>query len=417
MQSYRLSHPPLKRPKPLVRTRSRNLRPLLALAFLITGIFITLYSQDSQAAANYADATQDRSSSIARSIQEHEVDTPVEDLWHLLPVTAQRDEVTAKYVQQDAATVIAGIADRAEEQQPKKTEKTVVNDDDYKSSSESGLRAVDPERLVNRTCSGGRTILQVIAHADDDLLFMNPDLLQAIQRGDCVRTVYITAGDAGSDESYWLGRERGSQAAYSLMSGTDGEWSAQNLKLANRKYISAVNQVSNDKLSLLYMHLPDGNPDGQGFANSSYESVGKLVNGENISIQSVDEQSEYSRKDLIDALRAIMEVYKPDEVRTLRSTPEVAEINDHSDHLTVGQLASEAFEAYAGRHPEASMEQYSGYPVLSYPANVSGEELAMKEAAFFMYARHDGAVCGSVEACAASGNYWHYLQRQYRNSQ
>ena len=40
--------------------------------------------------------------------------------------------------------------------------------------------------------------MQIVAHEDDDLLFMNPDLEHAIDAGSCVRTIYVTAGDAGT---------------------------------------------------------------------------------------------------------------------------------------------------------------------------------------------------------------------------
>lgn len=62
-------------------------------------------------------------------------------------------------------------------------------------------------------CSLGST-LNVVAHEDDDLLFLSPDLLHNIQAGRCVRTVFVTAGDSGAGAGYWQGREAGSKAAY-----------------------------------------------------------------------------------------------------------------------------------------------------------------------------------------------------------
>src|ERR1700694_2302046 len=42
------------------------------------------------------------------------------------------------------------------------------------------------------------TTLNIVAHEDDDLLFLSPDLLHAIQAGRAVRTVFVTAGDSGA---------------------------------------------------------------------------------------------------------------------------------------------------------------------------------------------------------------------------
>ena len=39
--------------------------------------------------------------------------------------------------------------------------------------------------------------LAIVAHEDDDLLFITPGVLRAIRSGSAVRTVYLTAGDDG----------------------------------------------------------------------------------------------------------------------------------------------------------------------------------------------------------------------------
>ena len=43
--------------------------------------------------------------------------------------------------------------------------------------------------LAAAGCPQGTT-LNIVAHQDDDLLFLSPDLLHNIQAGRCVRTVY-----------------------------------------------------------------------------------------------------------------------------------------------------------------------------------------------------------------------------------
>ena len=61
--------------------------------------------------------------------------------------------------------------------------------------------------------------LAFVAHLDDDLLFMNPDIASNIEAGGCVRLVYLTASDAGDDC-----RERGVRAAYAYMAHQPDEW-------------------------------------------------------------------------------------------------------------------------------------------------------------------------------------------------
>ncbi len=344
------------------------------------------------------------------------------DLSHTNLRGCTRAAIIEKFGQPNTTTLIAGTADKPTEQllfyesgvHEKLEKDTSLFSEEFKASSADSLQPVMPNKIANRSCPGHRTILQIVAHEDDDLLFMNPDLLHSIKQGDCVRTVYITAGDAGSSKFYWLGRERGSEAAYSLLSGVQDNWVGQTVKLDNQQFISAVSPGASGQLSLLFMHLPDGSPDGQGFANSQHESIAKLVSGEIPAITSVDNQSTYSSDNLTKALEKIMDMYQPDEIRTQRPYNDSVDFSDHSDHLTVGTLASAAFASYTQRHPAATLDYYTGYPIYELPENVVNEDLQLKEQAFFTYAQYDGAVCGSMDACMASGNYGAYLQRQYR---
>ena len=75
--------------------------------------------------------------------------------------------------------------------------------------------------------------LQIVAHEDDDVIFMNPDIRNDIKAGHTVRTVFVTAGNVcpdgkgtcapmgpfDTDTKYWQSRERGALAAYATMAG------------------------------------------------------------------------------------------------------------------------------------------------------------------------------------------------------
>src|SRR5579862_2763584 len=62
---------------------------------------------------------------------------------------------------------------------------------------------ITTDELPYTNCDGP-TILNIVAHQDDDLLFMNPDTQKDINEGHCIRTIYITAGDSGAGSYYWL---------------------------------------------------------------------------------------------------------------------------------------------------------------------------------------------------------------------
>ncbi len=262
------------------------------------------------------------------------------------------------------------------------------------------------------------TIMQVMAHEDDDLLFMNPDLIHDIHAGYCIRSVYLTAGDAGADSPYWLAREQGSEAAYSEMLDFHDVWVKRIVRLSNGQFVSIANPRGSDKVSLIFMHLPDGNLKGEGFGSYHGESLAKLESGSIATMTAVDRQSTYTSPQLIGGLVDLLHTYQPAEIRTQSNFPG-SQFPDHSDHRTVGRLMLQAHQQYVseqfGGLATVPIVFYMGYPVHELPPNVVGPELATKEAAFMAYSAYDGHVCQSRDQCRRNPAYGAYLPRQYRN--
>ena len=282
------------------------------------------------------------------------------------------------------------------------------------------LSTIYPIKLtaIPRTPCDKPTIMTIVAHQDDDLLFMNPDLEQSIKAGDCTRTIYVTAGDGGGGEGYWYSREQGSEAAYSVMTGNRQVWVQRNISINSHEYITIDTPRGDTKHTLIFMRLPDGSPSGAGFSSSNYESLLKLYAGAIGTIHTVDKQSSYSKSDLISALYQLMDYYSPTEVRT-QADYVGGRYADHSDHMTVGQFATAAFGQYQASlpatQPTASISYFIGYPIHGFPANIFDPALQAKEDAFFAYARFDSGVCNSAQACNNGADiYRYYLTRQYR---
>ena len=112
---------------------------------------------------------------------------------------------------------------------------------------------------LTRTCPGGCSDLYIVAHEDDDLLFMNPDIHNSIRAGNKVRVVYVTAGDASGvivNESYWRGREDGSRAAYAAMAARPvSDWVMGTPMIGGRHL--QVNTLNGTNVSLVFLRLPD----------------------------------------------------------------------------------------------------------------------------------------------------------------
>jgi LmbE family N-acetylglucosaminyl deacetylase len=269
---------------------------------------------------------------------------------------------------------------------------------------------IDLGRLLSGSCRS--TDMNIVAHEDDDLLFMNPDILHGIQAGHCVRTIYLTAGDAGRDAVYWSGREQGAQAAYSTMLGSSDPWVRQTVQLSSHEFITVASLQHSSKVTLIFMRLPDGNFDGSGFAPYGSESLDQLEKGTLQTMHSVDGSSTYNLRQLTDAVGEFIRFYKPTEIRTQSAVNSTSAFPDHSDHMAAGRLVQQAHERAGAGRP---LKFYVGYPVQDMPANVSGTDFDQKRAAFLGYTRFDLVFCAPGAPCAElPPDYTSYLQRQYQ---
>jgi LmbE family N-acetylglucosaminyl deacetylase len=255
-------------------------------------------------------------------------------------------------------------------------------------------------------CPAGVT-LSVVAHEDDDLLFLSPDLIDDINNGRCVRTVYVTAGNANQGASYWQGREAGERAAYAHMAAVPDTWTQSDAGLPGHP-IPVYTLASQPRVSLVFMRLPDGFPDGSGGSVNNFESLQKLWSGSIADIAAVDGSSTYSRQELIAALASLMASFSADNIRVLDYAGAFGD-GDHSDHYASAYFARAAHRQYPVTHV---LTGYQGYGITGMPVNVTGSRYTAKKDAYLAYATHDPATCQTEESCLSSqtGTWW---SRQY----
>jgi LmbE family N-acetylglucosaminyl deacetylase len=273
------------------------------------------------------------------------------------------------------------------------------------------VRAIDA--LDSKPCQNN-TVMQIVAHQDDDLLFMNPDLIHSIKQGECIRTVYMTAGDGGHQKPYWISREDGAMAAYATALGVSNpHWTISPYRISETAYISVARLLeSGGQVSLIFLRLPDGNMDGAGFAQEHNESLARFYDGRISTIHSVDGQSRYTKNQLVTTLSFLMKKYTPEQVRIQATSDHGQRFHDHSDHINSGKFATLAYDSYKLGSPASSLTQYIGYPIHEDTPNVSGPDLALKSAMFYAYGKHDKATCTSEVTCANTA-YRSYLPGQY----
>lgn len=257
-------------------------------------------------------------------------------------------------------------------------------------------------------CTNG-TIDVIVAHPDDDILFMNPDLSNNIGYK-CIRVVYITAADDGRDEDYWRNRERGIQAAYSEMLGAKNIWTNTTPVIGNH-ILNQKQLIGYPSLSLIFLRLADGNVNGSGFESNQYSSLQNLANNKQESILSVDASAEYTRQGLVDVLATIVSGDQPNTVYTLASAAQLS-IGDHSDHHEAGKIALEATKNAA---INTVISSYIGYPINYLPQNIDKSAVTQKRKIFATYAHEDETICS--DKCSIANTYENYFSRIYKTDQ
>jgi hypothetical protein len=114
-----------------------------------------------------------------------------------------------------------------------------------------------------------------------------------------------------------------------------------------------------------------------------------------------------------------MHTYQPAEIRT-QANYVSQQHPDHSDHMTTGRYAKQAYGQYETQQYEGRvtipLKFYVGYPVHDLPQNVDEDDLFQKEAAFSTYSKFDQAVCQTTQRCMKDPAYGFYLKRQYQNN-
>ena len=165
------------------------------------------------------------------------------------------------------------------------------------------------EASAATNCSAG-SAMAIVAHEDDSLLFLSPDLMHAIQGGLCVRTVFVTAGDAGQGSAYWSSREKGVEAAYAQMAGVANTWTQADAGVSGHP-IPVMTLSADPQITLVFMRLPDGNIDGSGFASTGFTSLQKLYQGSIPQMTADDGSSSYTLSSLISTLSSLMTSFQP----------------------------------------------------------------------------------------------------------
>lgn len=258
----------------------------------------------------------------------------------------------------------------------------------------------------------GETVLTIWAHPDDDIIFGNPTISDAIAAGQCVRTVFLTAGDAGKGLDYTHGRELGILRAYNHMRGADGLWDSEFITLDAGLRVERLTPQGDPRVSVMFARLPDGNITDGGFDATGHATLSKLIDGGIATLAPIDGGPAVDRAQLSASLSELARALHP--TRTLTHVPRGSGYapGDHPDHSVVGTLVRESI----GQDSEAApgLLYFVGYPSMDLPRTLDGAVLDAKVETYRIYAQQDSVVrCADRDACLKTRKFGEWLRRSY----
>jgi LmbE family N-acetylglucosaminyl deacetylase len=267
-----------------------------------------------------------------------------------------------------------------------------------------------------------RNLMVVMAHEDDDLIFMNPAIQHRRDEGYCIQNIYLTAGDNAKGEEYVEDRQQGEIAAHETM--FDVQFDVDEIQELNQKQIRAV-KTKDNHYGLYFLRLPDGGMNGEGMETHDFESLAKLERGEIDEIHDIDGNTAWTRDEIVDFIGGFAQATLSELVYSQAPRNEagqnsimwalidksVSKSHDHPDHISVGKFTRTAFLKYALAN--STVKFWIGYPVQDMKPNVFGHDLKRKASIFFDYAVFDEETrCTNTSNCEKT-DYEKRLDRQY----
>ena len=247
------------------------------------------------------------------------------------------------------------------------------------------------------------THLVVVAHQDDDLIFMHPDLDDAIARGESMTIVFVTQGLASEGEDKITARSAGTEAAYTHVAHSDA-WQCGWIQVAGLPVKHC--RLADQPLSLVYLGYPDG-----GEAGEHADSLLHLWEGTIAATTTIGAlTAPITRDQLVAEVAAIVSATSPRVIHTQDLGADHG--RDHPDHVMVGALTAVAI-ARSGSN--ADVIAYRGYNTPFEPVNKLDADYDHGAwlLGFFMACFDDCDACGIASCTTIADDHAEWLHRRY----
>ena len=303
-------------------------------------------------------------------------------------------------------------------------------------------RTASADPAPGRPVSTGRRalLMQVAAHPDDDLYFMNPDTQRLLDAGVPLVSVYVTAGEhtgknwiKGMPETppdkaaYSSARHQGLRQAYADALGADTftPWQKRVATLAGGRRAEVDTLVHDGRrVELVFLNLPM-------HTSRRYMALPALWQDRALELRThlsagspVTRADGYDHTGLIEVLAGLLAEYRPTVVHTLDPDPDIQisdeatrkrdseqpGYSDHGDHTAVASFTWAALlrrvadaTADGGPVPAFSTTAFRGYYNRHWPKNLPPRVLAEKTAHLVPYGGDPSWECGNPSGCGDYG--------------
>lgn len=297
------------------------------------------------------------------------------------------------------------------------------------------------------------SVLQVVAHPDDDLFFINPEVGQSLRSGRPLASVYLTSGEADGvngpkpsahsglrppvpdQAKYAKARQNGIRAAYAEMVTGDAArpWRRTVIATAGGGLAELDTLQGHPHIQLVWTLLHEAGS----ITGDRPQSLHALWDGRTRSICSqlaygglVIRDFSYSAAQLIRTLAGFLELFRPTHVRMQDPTPGRLDRNhkyaDHQDHLYGARFVQRALARYAasGERPHFTVQTYLGYfngglPGTLDPASGESKARTVETYAWSGTPRsscQDPAGCGDKNVAAHPKRHWSHSIHHTRDT-
>ncbi len=240
--------------------------------------------------------------------------------------------------------------------------------------------ALIPASAHAADCSAG-TLVTVVAHLDDDLLFVDPAISERLDAGWCITTVHLIGGANGANFAYVQTRERASRLAYARMAGVPDEWIETNIPVAG-KLVHQMVLKAKPQVRLLELRLPGGAvrggrvPLGLLWEQRATLSTYPMNADGSVRVQ-------YDRASLSATLKAILA--EASQIYTLN--PDTVPFLEHPDHIYAARITRHVAQTLNKSVP---IVYHVTYPTGDWPGNVPAAEVQRKRDIVASYFSIDG---------------------------